>query len=175
MISSALLCVLYVSVPAGARQWKPTPQTLAQDYSSIVDNRGKGDIVMLKWFVPPVVPDPRNAPSVLDRYVIIAVAHSHMEPGGIQTFDPIDSLQVNDGKGMPLKLLTGDEIPPAVAGYLVTMEGSMRQSMGALGQGMHFFAFDGVGVHACGKGQLAIPYDGRTYTYDTPIPGCPTP
>lgn len=173
MIFSALLCVLSVSTPAGARQWKPTPQTLAQDYSSILDNRGKGEMVMLKWFVPPVVPDPRNPPSMLDKYVIISVAHSHMQPGGIATFEPIDSLQVNDSKGAPLKLLTGGDIPPAVAGYIVTMEGSMRQSTGALGQGMHFFAYDGGDVHACTKGGISIPFAGVTYTYDTPIPGCP--
>jgi hypothetical protein len=50
----------------------------------------------------------------------------------------------------------------------------MRQTIGQMGQGMHFFAFEG-GVHACEKGQLSIPFAGETYIYDTPIPGCPKP
>jgi hypothetical protein len=159
-----------------ARPWKPTPQTQAQDYSSIVDNRGKGEIVSLKWFVPPVAPDSQNAQNLqalLDKYVVIGAVHAHTQPGGIMTFDAIDTLPVNDGGGTPLKALTGDDIPPTLAGYIVTLQGSLRQSMGATGLGIHVFAYDGGNVHACQKGGMSISFAGEVYTYDTPVPGCP--
>lgn len=173
---SVLVCVLCIDSSTQARPWKPTPQTQAQDYSSIVDNRGKGEMVMLKWYVPAVAPDAQSAQNpqaLLDKYVVISLIHAHMQPGGIITFDTIDLPQVKDGKGTPLKALSGDDIPPTLAGYLVTLQGTMRQSIGAFGQGMHVFAFDGGNVHACQKGGMSISFAGETYTYDTPIPGCP--
>ena len=51
----------------------------------------------------------------------------------------------------------------------------MRQAAGAMGQGMAFFAYENGGVHACQKGGLSIPFNDEVYTYDTPVPGCPTP
>ena len=171
----AMLCVLLAAGPAAARPWNPKPAALAQDYAMIMDTRGAGDLVLVFWFVPPIAANSPQAQAVLDKYVIIGVVHGHMQIGGSMSFDAIDALQAQDSSGKSLTALTGDKVPPEVAGFMTTMGGFVKQSIGAMGQGMHFFAFDGGNVHACGKGQLAIPYDGQTYTYDTPIPGCSTP
>src|SRR5208282_6679010 len=69
----------------------------------------------------------------------------------------------------PLKLLNDDDIAPAVKGAVTTMEAAFRQSMGALGQGFHWFVFAGGTVNACKDGGLSIPFAGETYTYKTPI------
>jgi hypothetical protein len=78
-----------------------------------------------------------------------------------------------DAARTPLKLLSGDAIPPAVAGMVTTVESVMRQTIGAMGKDMVFFVFKGGDVHACQKGELAVPFGGEVYTYKTPIPGCP--
>jgi hypothetical protein len=38
---------------------------------------------------------------------------------------------------------------------------------------MRFFTYDGSTIHSCMPGKLTVPFGGETYTYDTPIPGCP--
>jgi hypothetical protein len=173
IVFSALLCVLYASSPAGARPWKTTPQGLAQDYSQIVDARGQGEIVVVLWFVPEMALESPAAGALLDKYVIIGVVHARPGPGGSMSFDAIDTLQAKDASGKPLPFLNGDKLPSDVSGLVAAMGGTMKQSLGAMGQGMRIFVFDNGGVHECSKGGIAIPYAGEVYTYDTPIPGCP--
>ncbi len=160
---------------AQARPWKPEGAALAEDYAEILDSRPSGDLVMLMWIVPQIVKNSPAAAAMLDKYVMVGVVHGHVQPGGVVTFDDITTLTANDADGKPLKLLQGDDIPPGVAGGIVGITGVMRQTIGQMGQGMHFFAFEGASVHACAKGRLSIPFAGETYTYDTPIPGCPKP
>jgi hypothetical protein len=173
IVFSALACVLYASVPAGARPWKPTPQGLAQDYGEIVDGRSQGEIVVLFWFVPQMVAESPAAKAMLDKYVVIGVVHARPGPGGSMLFDAIDTLQAKDADGKPLTLLEGDKLPADASGFVTAMGGTMKQALGAMGQGMRIFVFDNGGVHSCTKGGLLIPYDGEVYTYNTPIPGCP--
>jgi hypothetical protein len=173
IVFSALLCVLSASSPAGARPWKTTPQGLAQDYAEIVDARGQGEIVVLFWFVPQMVAESPAAQAFLDKYIVIGVVHARPGPGGSMLFDAIDTLQASDAGGKPLTLLEGDKLPSDVSAFVAAMGGTMKQALGAMGQGMHLFVFDNGGVHDCGKGGIAIPYAGEVYTYDTPIPGCP--
>jgi len=49
----------------------------------------------------------------------------------------------------------------------------LQKSIGPMGQGFRWFVFEGGAVHACETGGLSVAYDGETYTYETPIPGCP--
>ena len=173
LVFSTLLCVLSVSSPAGARPWKTTPQGLAQDYVEIVDARSQGEIVVLFWFVPQMVAESPVAQALLDKYIIVGVVHARPGPGGSMLFDAIDTLQATDAGGKPLTLLEGDKLPSDVSQLVNAMGGTMKQALGAMGQGMRIFAFDNGGVHACSKGGISIPYDGEGYTYATPIPGCP--
>jgi hypothetical protein len=120
-----------------------------------------------------MVSDSPEAQQVLDKYVVVGVVHANAGVNGRVSFDPIDTLQARDGNGSPLTLLIGDNVPPTVAGLLSGVEATVRQALGAMGQGMHWFVFDGGAVHSCVTGGLSIPVAGETYTYETPIPGCP--
>jgi len=155
-----------------ARPWKPAMKQLASDYATIIDDRNARDIKIIFWLAPPIM-DPGRAAELVDKYVIIGVARGRFSAEGSVTFDPIDSLRVKDSNAMPLQRLTGEEIPPVVAGAVATMESIFGQSLGAFGKGMHWFVFAGGTVHACGNGGISIPFAGETYTYDTPFPGCP--
>lgn len=171
---AAACCFCASSVPA--RSWKPTPSALAQDYSIILDNRGKqsdgsSELVIVFWLAPPMVPP--EAQSALDKYILIGIAHAHLAVGGSLTFDKVDGLQANGGDGKPLTLLGANEMPPTIARMTDGATALIGQSLGAFGHGVQWFVFDGGSVRACGKGRLSVPFAGETYTYDTPIPGCP--
>jgi hypothetical protein len=157
---------------AWSRAWKPTPTALAQDYSLLSDSRNNHDIKMIFWLSPPMVPD-GPARAMLDRYVIVGVARGHISPVGSMSFDVTDTLQASDSGGTPLRLLTGDDIPPALNGALTTITSVFSQSLGPFGKGFHWFVFDAGAVRACGDGGLSIPFADEVYTYQTPIPGCP--
>ncbi|HML11409.1 MAG TPA: hypothetical protein VK432_11165 [Stellaceae bacterium] len=171
----ALLCLLCAAAPdpAQSRPWKPTPAALAQDYTQIIDNRSGKELVLVWWLVPQLIPNSSAAAELLDKYVVVGIIHGHVDVGGTLSFDKIDSLQAMDGNSTPLKALIGDNIPPAVQGALTAVEGVLRQALGPTGQGIAWFVFEGGAVHACQKGGLSIPFEGETYTYETPIPGCP--
>jgi hypothetical protein len=112
---------------------------------------------------------------LLDKYVIIGVAHGQLDPGGKMVFNREESVQAANLDGAQLKALNPADYPPVVAGAVTTLGGFMRQSLGAMGEGMKFVVFESGSVRACEKGRLSVTYTGVTYTYDTPIPGCPSP
>jgi hypothetical protein len=169
-----LFCGTVAPGIAWARNWKPTATALAQDYSLLTDSRNNRDIKMIFWLSPPMLPE-GQARLFLDGYVIVGVARGRVSPAGTISFDVIDALQAADGAGKPLRLLTGDDIPPAVNGTVSIMTSVFSQSLGAFGKGFHWFVFDAGAVHACGAGGLSIPFADEVYTYQTPIPGCPPP
>jgi len=173
LISCLLLAAL--AAPASSRTWKPDAKAAAQDYAQIIHSKPNGDIVMVWWLVPQLVPTLPQAQQVLDNYVIVGVGEGHVAPTGTMSFAAIDSLGANDGGGRALKFLTMNDIPPAITGLLSGLQAALNQSLGAMGQGIHWFVFEAGGVHACGPGPggLSIPFEGETYTYETPIPSCP--
>ncbi|MGH6872573.1 MAG: hypothetical protein ACREHE_13815 [Rhizomicrobium sp.] len=173
IVAGFALAVVLAFGPAAARNWKSTPQDLAQDYSQILDNRGKGELVMIWWISSPVMPQYPDAQKVLDRYVIIGVVHANVTPGGTMEFDPDSTVTVKDGAGTTLTELPVNSQPPVVAGMLTTLEGVLRGALGSMGQGIHWLVFEGGNTSACTKGELSVQYSGETYTYQTPIPGCP--
>jgi hypothetical protein len=171
LLLSGTLLAAAVS-PGFCRVWKPSTAMLAVDYTQIRDNRSKGEVVLVWWIVPQWVQNAQMQ-QLLDKYVVIVVAHGKPSIGGTFTFEDVDTLLVYaDGDAKPLTRLTGDSIPPALAGFLATFGSGLRQSAGALGEGVHVFVFAGNSVHACNPGGLAVPFAGETYTFKTPIPGC---
>lgn len=162
------------ATPAIPRPWKPTPDARAMDYAQIIDNRGGKELILLWWLAAPALPNvPAAAKDLLENYAVIGVVRAHISATATFTFDDIPTLEALSGGSTPLKPLTGDAIPPTVAGILTALEGSLRQALGATGQGIRWFVFDSGSLQACAKGSLAIPFAGETYTYETPIPGCP--
>jgi hypothetical protein len=161
------------SETATARPWKPTAQALALDYAEIIDQRGARDLVLVIWLVPPMLGvASEEARELLDKYALIGVVHQHMHIGATPSYDPISQLQATDERGSALVLLTGDKIPPEAQGVLVILQGVLKKTIGPMGEGIQWFVFDPGAVRACGEGGLSISYDGETYTYETPVPGC---
>jgi hypothetical protein len=162
-----------VSSRADARQWKPTAATLARDYAQIVDLReSKRELVLVWWSVPPMYSNSQTR-EVFDKYVVLGVARAKIGADGTFSYDQTGTPQASDGNVQPLTLLSGDKVPPVVAGNLVSVEGMLRQAAGPLGKGVQWFVFEGGAVHAYEKGELSVRFADETYTYDTPIPGCP--
>lgn len=175
-LRAALAVLLVVAVPATARPWKPRGEILAQEYSVITDTRPSHDLVEIFWMTWPM--SSNRSPTIqqlLDKYIIVGVTHGQLDPGGKMIFNKEESVQAMDLAGTQLKALDENSYPPAVAGAVVTLAGFMRQSLGAMGEGMKFMVFEGASVRACEKGRLSVIFAGETYTYDTPIPGCPAP
>lgn len=126
---------------------------------------------MIFWLTPPMVPQ-GQARQLLDTYSVIGVAIGHFSPTGTISFDTVQTLQASGGDAKPLRLLSGDDIPPTVNGTVSTMTSVFSQSLGAFGKGFHWFVFDAGSVHACTDGVLSVPFAGEVYTFQTPIPGC---
>ena len=166
--------------PASARPWKPTPEALAQDYSTIVDSREPHRAILLYWASAPGIRNARATSSVdregvelLDRYVLIGVADAQISSGGTFTFAEISAPGVS-ANGTALKFLPPSDLPPVVAGGFIAIQSVFAKSLGQLGAGIHWFSYDAGGFRACGSGRLSVAYGGETYTYEAPIPGCPT-
>ena len=159
---------------AAARSWNPSQRDLAQDYLQIMHVRAENSITMLWWIAPPMMSgqNVEIAKLLLDRYVIVAAVNARVSPEGTWSFPSADAPQVADVSGRQLRLLTGDNLPPAVQGIIAALQGTLRQGIGAMGQGMQFFAFEGGAARACQKGVLSVQYLDETYTWDTPVPGC---
>jgi hypothetical protein len=172
VVALFLYGAFFAAAPGFCRDWKSSATTQAVDYTQIRDNRGRGELILVWWVVPQWT---RNVhiQQLLDQYVVIAVTHGKPSMGGAFTFENVDTLLVYAGSDTkPLTRVTGDSIPPILAGYLTTLTGVLRRSIGEMGEGMHFFVFDGDSVHACKPGGLAVPFANETYTFKTPIPGC---
>jgi hypothetical protein len=163
---------------ASARVWKPTPEALAQDYAMIQDRRADGELLSIIWFAPtmlrPNSPGVDVATQILKRYIIIAVARGHLERAtGSLAFDDPNISEAKNATGKKLTLLPRNDLPPTAISMLAGMEGMFQQSLGAMGRGMKIFVFDAADVDACNAGMLAISLAGETYTWKTPMPGCP--
>jgi hypothetical protein len=161
---------------ASSRPWKPTPSQIAADYASINHNRGNGDVVTIGWWSSPTATPGSQLASVFERYVLISITHSYLnlrEPATGLRFDDVGKLEARDESGNPLVPFDQDVLPPASIGVLATFEAGYRQGLGPRGKGTRFFLFAAGAVHACEKGGISVPYDGETYTWETPFPGCP--
>ena len=125
--------------PASARDWKPTAKAKALNYSQIVDDRGNGELIFMWWVVPQIF-DENHAETkhLLDKNVLIAVAHAHFATDGTVTFDAIDSLHADDTDGTPLELFHESDMPPVVAGAIATFKSVLRGTVGAMGKGSIF-------------------------------------
>jgi hypothetical protein len=174
--SGLLLAALALLSPASARQWNPDARGSALDYTQVLHAKPGGEIVVVWWVVPEAFPSDATTQvlkDVLGRYVVIGVANGRPTPNGGMGFSPILDLKISDQSGRQLSPLAASVTPPELAQAMGAVQGIARQSLGAIGQGMRFFTFDGSTIHSCMPGKLTVPFGGETYTYDTPIPGCP--
>jgi hypothetical protein len=127
--------------PAMARMWKATPEAIARDYAVILDSRPSGELVYLIWFVPQIVPP--NSPgaegsaALLRRYIVVAAIHGHLEKPTLKfSFEDVPRLEAADQSGQVLTPIAKSDLPPATVGMLAAVETAVRQSMGAMGNGI---------------------------------------
>ena len=73
------------------------------------------------------------ARTLLEHYVILGVARGHMSPAGTASFDTVDTLKASDSGGTPLRLLTGDDIPPTLNGTVSTLTSVFSKMLGPFG------------------------------------------
>ncbi len=164
------LILVAVLTPASARLWKPTPAQLTLDYVTINHNKGADGHVVIGWMASPTMTSPTMKP-LLDRYVVISIIHTRPEPAGPVSYDDVEGVQVTDGNGQMLKEVTGDAIPPALVGITASANASIRQASQGKGK-MYWGVYEAGTVNACQSGKLLVHYDGETYNFDTPLPGC---
>jgi hypothetical protein len=176
LVGAMLSCVVFSS-SASSRSWKPTPTQVAGDYASITHIRGNGDFVNIGWWASPTARPGTQLVDILEKYVLISVGHARRnlnQPASGISFDDIKTLEVLDESGRALTPVPRDALPPATIGLLTNFEAGYRQGLGPRGNGMRFFLFDAGAVRACEKGGISVLFDGETYTWETPFPGCPT-
>lgn len=164
-------CVALLAAPASGRPWKPAPAQQASDYLTITHNK-PGELIIIIWLGSPMMTSEASR-QMLEKNIVIGIVDAHVAAAGTMSFQPIDRLQVLDETNTPLAVVTAETLTPVLAGVMTATQTLYRQSLGAMGQGIHWFVFDAGKVHACGKGLLSIPYAGEIYTYETPVPGCP--
>jgi hypothetical protein len=170
----AVLAILgacaFAAPPANARVWNASPKAKAMDYLQIIDEDGTS-FRMVLWYAAPLAP---NGPvrQLLDQYVILAISDSAIHANGIVTFVTPASVEAWGADEKKLVALADNDIPPTIQGAMVTLRGVLNQSLGAAGHNVELLVFDPGSVRACGQGKLSVAFDGKTYTYDTPVPGC---
>jgi len=173
-IACALAVLLLTVCPSHSRAW-PRGGPSASDYLLINDNRGGGEVVLVYWIAPPMMPATSQASrDLLDKYIVIGVVHAHGTKEGSFTFDRPATLEVLGAQDEPLQSFDMNAVPPAVVGTLAVLKSTFSRSLGAFGQGMQWFVFDSGSVHSCLKGGMAVLFADEKYTYVTPVPGCPT-
>jgi hypothetical protein len=166
---AGLLAALAVS-PAAARQWNANGQGAAVDYTQIIDTKTNGEFVFVWWPVPEAFPNDPNTQvikNVLGRYIFVGIARGRNGGAGMSFF-AITDLKIADGMSRQLSPLAGNTLPPEVAQTLTALQAIQHP----MRQGLRWFVFDGSTIHACMSGKLSVPFEGVTYTFDTPIPGC---
>lgn len=171
-----LLLTPLLPQPSAARQWRATPQALAQEYSQIIDQRSAQEVVLLLWLSPPLVPadaSGQQAREILSKYMVIGMIHAEFGADGSPTFRKIPEISMEPNQKPLRGYLDESVLPPTVLGGLKAIQAIFQQTLGPLGRGTHWFVFDAADLSACGSGGFVIPYDGVRYSYDTPIPGCP--
>lgn len=163
---------LLTAWPATARLWNPTPQQSAMDYLMIAHNKGADGRVTLQWVASSAMANAPTMQQMLEKYVVISVAHVRSIPGGGATWDDVQGLQVTDADGKALVEVPQDAYQPSLVGFIATTDAIVRQNTQGKGK-THWGVYEAGSVHACAKGKLNVTYDGETYWWDTPLPGCP--
>lgn len=178
LIAHLIFLIFMLVVPDGveARKWRLKPSDLAADYTQIIDQRPDNDVVVINWIAPETmdatVPNVEAYRSMLREYVLVGVAHGSANKSGRLNFRVPEgpALQTSDGKSR--QPLAKESWPPMVSAFSAVIQTFMTQSLGQLGEGFHWFVFEGKGIESCGKGRFWAAYAGERYNYDTPIPGC---
>ena len=163
-----VLVPLILAAPASARLWKPTPQQQVADYLSIRHDKSDGSVA-IAWMASPLVVV--TAKPVMEKYVVIQVVRTRRGPDGTTAWDDVQGVQVSDGAGNALKDVSADQMPPLLVGMIATTEATLRQASQGKGKA-YWGVYEAGTVNACQRGKLNVTFEGETYNFDTPVPGC---
>ena len=166
----AMAGLLLAAPSAQARLWKPTPLQLAAEYATIIHVKGAEGRVIISWAASPVANSPTLQP-LMEKYVILSIVHTRTGPGGVTSWDDVEGVQATDGDKQPLKEVPPDAIPPALVGLTAAADAVARQNTQGKAK-THWIIYEAGNISACRRGKLLVTYDGETYNFDTPIPGC---
>ncbi|MFQ5953926.1 MAG: hypothetical protein ACE5JZ_02560 [Kiloniellales bacterium] len=164
-----------LAAQAEARQWKPEPQDQAVEYAQIIDRRSETETVVVMWLAPEILEkttESRTIRSVLKIYAIIGIGHASASPAGKVEFTVPKGVLVETGEDQVRQPLDQETLPPTVSATISSLGELLAQGMGAMGQGMVWFVFDGKGLESCREGGFRVVYADEAYDYETPIPGC---
>lgn len=158
--------------PGDARLWKPSPQQQAQDYGTIVHNKGSTDgRVSVTWLAPPGFSG--TAQQLFEKYVVITITHVLPTGGGLPEYQDIEGVEVTDEAGNPLKPVNPDQFPPNLVSMFAGADAVLKQTTQGRGK-VKNLVFEAGPVRACEKNSgLIVVFEGEKYTWDAPIPGCP--
>jgi hypothetical protein len=172
----SLFLLSFLAQAAAARDWAPTPQTLAQDYVIIEHQTSSGDFIFLMWIVPEMVPatEPGAAQvrRVLDRYLLIGLVHMRVNDMGLMEPVVREDPRFRTFEGTEVEPLPDERIPPMAQSVFAAMQSAFSQNLGVFGEHVKWRTYYGTGVTSCGSGGFFYDYDGESYDYETPIPGC---
>ena len=172
---AVLFLALVYSLPilADARDWKPTPQAIINDYSIITHQRSPLEYVMLGWSVAEkeLNPSPQTV-QLLSKYMIIGIVHMTVTQLGEMRFQTPVNVRVQLEGRKVREPIDRANLPPAAIGFLSMFETALSKGLGPLGQGIHSFVFDSTDIAACGEGKVWVYYAGERYLYELPFPGC---
>jgi hypothetical protein len=168
--TAVAMAVVLGASPSWARLWKPTPQQLAADYLTLIHNKGSEGRVTVSWVAASAAIGVVFQ-QLMEKYVVISIVHARTEPDGTTSWDDVQGVQVTDGNGQALKEVPLDEAAPAIAGFTASATAILRQNSQGKGK-VHWGIYQAGSVNACRPGKLLVSYDGETYSFDTPIPGC---
>lgn len=164
----AVLLMLAAVMPASARLWKPTPQQQVVDYLSLRHDKSDGS-VSVTWMASPLVV--AAAKPVMDKFVVIQIIRTRRGPDGAITWDDVQGVQVSDGTGNALKEVPSEQILPLLVGMIATTEATLRQNSQGKAK-VYWGVYEAGAVNACQRGKLNVSFEGETYNFDTPVPGC---
>ena len=172
------ICLLFLLAGIGdadARQWRATATTLARDYVQILDQRSANELVLEFWLAPELLeatPENNNARELLAQNLVLAIMHADISNTGVFTFRTLapPPIATQNANRLPI---AEQNLDPASVGIITSMKVAFTRALGKLGQGTHWFVYDGKGIMSCERGVFWVVYAGERYEYRTPIPGCP--
>src|ERR1700761_286536 len=102
------MTIALLPLPASSRQWRATPEAMARDYAAINDTRPNGELILLMWMVPGMVPanNPGSAAgaATLQKYVVMVAVHGRLDKTtGTLSFEDIGDLDAKNQDGKSLK------------------------------------------------------------------------
>lgn len=170
-----VLCSGVIVKGVDARQWNANPQTLAQDYLIIQDQRSTNEIAVLFWVSPALIPDEpsgKEGRDVLSEHLMLGALHATVDSQGRFTFAKVNAPKLETISGSLIKLLDQSEVSPVATGVVTAFQKIFSNALGPMGQGLQWFVYDGSLVSSCQTGGFLVAFKGTEYDYKTPIPGC---